>query len=148
MQYTTTTVLRLFGFCLCLPRWADTRKAKPKPIWISWSSGSGISWAIWKIQICTSPQTDNHASTPLLSFYRPDAFPAAQPTASKYWRQSIIQYTNAQVAILINCTVMSVAWRGIVSVGRVTRMLWVWLLARQVIHSVTMQFQVLVLVKG
>ena len=36
--------------------------------------------------ICTSLQTDNHASTPPLSFYRPDALPAAQPTASKHWR--------------------------------------------------------------
>ena len=33
--------------------------------------------------ICTSLQTDNHASTPPLSFYRPDALPDAQPTASK-----------------------------------------------------------------
>jgi len=32
--------------------------------------------------IFTSLQTDNHASTPLLSFYRPDALPAAQPTVS------------------------------------------------------------------
>jgi len=29
-------------------------------------------------------QTDNHASTPPLSFYRPDALPAAQSTASKH----------------------------------------------------------------
>ena len=29
-------------------------------------------------------QIDNHASTPLLSFYSPDALPAAQPTASKH----------------------------------------------------------------
>jgi len=36
--------------------------------------------------ICTSLQTDNHASTLPLSFYRPDALPAAQPTASKHWR--------------------------------------------------------------
>jgi len=36
--------------------------------------------------VCTSLQTDNHASTPPLSFYRPDAFPAAQPTASKHPR--------------------------------------------------------------
>jgi len=36
--------------------------------------------------VCTSLQTDNHASTPPLSFYRPDALPAAQPTASKHWR--------------------------------------------------------------
>ena len=35
------------------------------------------------MQICTSLQTDNHASTPPVSFYRPDALPAAQPTASK-----------------------------------------------------------------
>jgi len=33
------------------------------------------------MQVCTSPQTDNHASIPPLSFYRPDAIPAAQPTA-------------------------------------------------------------------
>jgi len=36
------------------------------------------------LQVCTSLQTDNHASTPPLSFYRPDALPAAQPTASKH----------------------------------------------------------------
>jgi len=45
-------------------------------------SGSGISWA-------TSLQTDNHDSTPPLSFYRPDALPAAQPTASKHCRHHI-----------------------------------------------------------
>jgi len=36
------------------------------------------------MQICTLLQTDNHASTPPLSFYRPDALSAAQPTASKH----------------------------------------------------------------
>jgi len=35
-------------------------------------------------QVCTSLQTDNHASTPPLSFYRPGALPAAQPTASMH----------------------------------------------------------------
>jgi len=30
--------------------------------------------------ICTSLQTDNHANTSSLSFYRPDALPVAQPT--------------------------------------------------------------------
>ena len=38
------------------------------------------------MQICTSLQTDNHANTPSLSFYRPDALPATQPTASKHWK--------------------------------------------------------------
>jgi len=36
------------------------------------------------MQVCTSLQADNHASTQPLSFYRRDALPAAQPTASKY----------------------------------------------------------------
>ena len=41
------------------------------------------------MQVCTSLQTDNHASIPPLSFfYRPDALPAAQPTPSKHWRQT------------------------------------------------------------
>jgi len=40
------------------------------------------------MQVCTSLQTENHASNPPLSFYRPDALPAAQPTASKHWRQN------------------------------------------------------------
>jgi len=39
------------------------------------------------MQVYTSLQTDNHASTPPPTtqfFYRPDALPAAQPTASKH----------------------------------------------------------------
>jgi len=36
------------------------------------------------VQVCTLLHADNHASTPQLSFYRPDALPAAQPTASKH----------------------------------------------------------------
>jgi len=36
------------------------------------------------MQVCTSLQTENHASTPPLSFYRPDALPVAQPTVSKH----------------------------------------------------------------
>jgi len=40
--------------------------------------------------ICTSLQTDNNASTSSLSFYRLDALPDAQATASKHWRQSML----------------------------------------------------------
>ena len=36
------------------------------------------------MQVCTLLQTDNHTSTLPLVFYRPDALPAAQPTASKH----------------------------------------------------------------
>ena len=38
--------------------------------------------------ICISLQTDNHVSTLPLSFYKPDALPAAKPTASKQWKHS------------------------------------------------------------
>jgi len=34
--------------------------------------------------ICTSLQTDNDTNTSPLNFYRPDAFPDAQPTMSKH----------------------------------------------------------------
>ena len=68
------------------PGWAGTRKVKP--IWILLKqetvSGSGISWAICKSAPCSRQITTPapHHSV----FYRPDALPAAQPTASKHWR--------------------------------------------------------------
>jgi len=67
------THTRLTALYLGLPMWAGTRKVKP--IWILHQLGH--------MQVCTSLQTDNHASTPPVRFfYRPDAPPAAQPTAS------------------------------------------------------------------
>jgi len=42
------------------------------------------------VQVCTSLQADNHASSPPLSFfYRPDALPATEPTVSKHLTQII-----------------------------------------------------------
>jgi len=46
------------------------------------------------MQACTSLQTDNHANTPPLVFYRPDALPAAQPTASKHWRHLLMTFSG------------------------------------------------------
>ena len=51
-----------------------------------WWGGSGISWTICKLFAPCSRQITTlvlHHS----SFYRPDALPAAQPTASEHWRQ-------------------------------------------------------------
>ena len=53
-------------------------------------SGSGISWAI-----CKSAPRIRQTSTPAPHhsvFYRPDALPATQPTASKHWRSK--QFTQ------------------------------------------------------
>ena len=62
--------------------------------------------------ICTSLQTDNHASTSLLSFYRPNAFPATQPTAWKHWMQMFwnkrrkkINWWLAVTAVCAGCVV-------------------------------------------
>ena len=69
-----------------VPRWAGTRKVKP--IWILLKRDSEWQWhQLGHVQVSTSLQTDNHTSTPPL-FYRPDALPAAQPTASKHWRHA------------------------------------------------------------
>jgi len=46
------------------------------------------------MQACTSPQTNNHASTPALSFYQPDALPASQPAASKHRRQKSTEVSS------------------------------------------------------
>ena len=80
---------RLMALCPGLPQRAITRKVKP--IWILLKqetvSGNGISWAVCKsasrsTQI-TMPAPDHSV------FYRLDAIPAAQPTASKHRRQSV-----------------------------------------------------------
>jgi len=69
-----------------LPRWASTRKVKP--IWILLKqetvSGRGICWAI-----CKSAPRRRQITMPAPHhsvFYRPDALPTTQPTASKHWR--------------------------------------------------------------
>ena len=82
------THTRLMALFLGLPGWAGTRKVKP--IWILLKqekvSGSGISWAI-----CKSASQSRQTTMPVphdSRFYRPDALPAAQLTASKHWRQN------------------------------------------------------------
>ena len=84
------TYQRLTALFPGLPGWARTRKVKP--IWILQKqetvSGSGISWAV-----CKSAPRSRQITMPAPHhsiFYRPDALPAAQPTASKHWRLSEI----------------------------------------------------------
>ena len=88
MQHTHThTHTCLTALFPGLPRRAGTRKGKP--IWILLKhetvSGSGISWAM-----CKSAPRSRQITTPAPHhsvFCRPDALPAAQPTASKHWKQ-------------------------------------------------------------
>ena len=82
----THTHIHLTAFFPGLPRWAGTKKVKP--IWILLEqeivSGSGISRTI-----CKSAPRSRQITMPAPHhsvFYRPDALPAAQTTASKHWR--------------------------------------------------------------
>ena len=97
----------LVTLCLGLPGWASTRKVKP--IWILLKqetvSGSGISWAI-----CKSAPRSRQITTPVPHhsvLYRPGALPAAQPTASKHWRQ---YYIITYWLICINTEILG--WLG------------------------------------
>ena len=77
-------ITALFSGNTEVSRTVGTRKVKP--IWILLKqetvSGSGISWAI-----CKSAPLSRQMTMPAPHhsvFYRPDALPAAQPTASKH----------------------------------------------------------------
>jgi len=50
------------------------------------------------MQVCTSLQTDNHASNQPLSFLQADALPAAQPAASKSYSNRVTN-EGCQLAI-------------------------------------------------
>ena len=80
----THTHTRLMALFPGLPGWAGTRKVKP--IWILQKqetvSGSGISWAYASLHLAPDRQPRQHLTTQF--FYRPNALPAAQPTASKH----------------------------------------------------------------
>ena len=89
ITYGHTHTHRLTALCPWLPGWAGTRKVKP--IWILLKqetvSSSGISWAV-----CKSAPHSRQITMPAPHhsvFYRPDALPATQPTASKHWRQNL-----------------------------------------------------------
>jgi len=96
IKHTHTRLTALFPG---IPRWAGTRKVKPV-------SGSGISWTICKSAPCSRQTTNQHPHhSSVLQITRqitmpaphhsvftgricPDALSAAQPTASKHWRQN------------------------------------------------------------
>ena len=78
------THTRLTALFPGLPGSAGTKKVKPTWILLKHETviGSGISWAV-----CKSAPRSRQITTPATHrsvFYRPDALPATQPTASKH----------------------------------------------------------------
>ena len=110
-------------------------------------SGSGISWAI-----CKSAPRSRQITMPVphhSGFYRLDALPAAQPTASKHWRLSelvhALTYKKELCAQVQQCW-----WRQSKAASSIcpsaqmyhidtdphgTMMLWVWPLSRTLASS-------------
>ena len=80
-----------------------SRYQKVKPIWILLKqetvNGSSINWAICKcaphFRQITTPAP--HHSV----FYRPDVLPAAQPTASKHWRQRLNKHNEDLINFML-----------------------------------------------
>ena len=77
--YTHTRLTALFSI---LPGWASTRKVKPIWILLKQARYSELQWhQVGHMQVCTSLQTDNHATTPPLSFLQARC-PSCRPTNS------------------------------------------------------------------
>ena len=111
----THTHTRLTALFPGLHRWAGTRKGKS--IWILLKqetvSGSGISWAM-----CKSAPRSRQITTPAPHhsvFYRPDALPATQPTASEHWRQIQKQAVHDKVLYTTTLLKRSQNWQPVVS---------------------------------
>ena len=80
---------RFTALCPGLHGSAGTRKVKPICFLLKQEQ-----WVAWhQLGICKSAPRSRQITTPAPHhsvFYRPDALPAAQPTASKHWRLSEI----------------------------------------------------------
>ena len=114
----THTHTRLTALFPGLPGWAGTRKEKHN---LDFTEARDSEWQwhqLGHMQVCTLLQSDNHTSTPPLCFYRPDALPATQPTASKHCRAEIIYYLHASCYLLFT-VLLAAGERYNVNIGEV-----------------------------
>ena len=97
----THTHTRLTALFPGLPVWAGTRKVKPIWILLKLETVSGSGYQLGHMQVCTALQTDNHASTPPLSFLQAGC-PSCRPTNSV----KALKYVGIKIEInnqLSNC---------------------------------------------
>ena len=86
--HTHTSILALFPG---LPGWAGTRKEKTN---LDFNETTDSEWQWHQLGLCTSLQTDNHASTPPLSFLQA-GYPSRCPTNSvKALKANALVYTR------------------------------------------------------
>ena len=87
----TATHTRLTALCPGLPGWSGTRNVKTN---LDFTEARDSEWQwhqLGHMQVCTSLQTDNHASTPPLSFLQAGC-PSCRPTNSvKALKAQVVQ---------------------------------------------------------
>ena len=76
--------------------------------WTLWCKGKLTEADTTTIRLGATPSglTSAHLHHPPIFFYRPDALPATQPTASKHWRQHIIHIRNSKKTQIISMTIL------------------------------------------
>ena len=100
------THTHLTTLCPGLPGWAGTRKVKTN---LDFTEARDSEWQwhqLGRMQVCTSNQTDNHASTQLLSFLQAGC-PSCRPTNSvkalKAILRPIINCFSSERHCFVNC---------------------------------------------
>ena len=95
------THTRLTALFPGLPRWAGTRKGKTN---LDFTGARDSEWQWHQLghtQVCTLLQTDTTPAPHHSVFYRPDALPAAQPTANNFYKIRRIFYSIAEEHYLL-----------------------------------------------
>jgi len=96
-----------YYYYICLTAFFQDNLYKPAPerqtiLDFTKATDDGVAVASAMEIICTSLQTDNHLSTSPLSFYRSDALPATQQTASKYLGLSVTFLARSKARRTLN----------------------------------------------
>jgi len=86
--------------CPGLPGWAGTREVKPIRILLKQRRWVAVVSA--GMQLCTSLQTDNHASTPPLSFFT-GRMPFLPPNQQHLWSHSLVHPYHQILGFILIC---------------------------------------------
>jgi len=80
--------------------------------------------------ICSTLQTDHHASSPSLIFYGSDALPDAQPAVSKHWRHCMICWFITNYIFYLNFKNQNRTWSVILNKLKDIWFHWQWFMLK------------------
>ena len=110
MPRHTHTHTRLTDLFPGLPRVGRYQKGKTN---LDFTEARDNKWQWHQLGICKSAPRSRWITTPAPHrslFYRPDALPAAQPTASKHWRQYHAKTLAGKNISEVTCFMLSGTW--------------------------------------